>query len=92
MVRGDVRSPCPRVQTLTIGNRQVDGVTDGRPPGLASIHAWCLHLDALLVRGQKQVAQIPESADGPKLQQRRVVPITSQGHPLPLEDCGPGRV
>lgn len=38
------------------------------------------------------MAQIPESANGSKLQEQRVVPITPQGYLFPFEDCGPGWV
>jgi hypothetical protein len=77
------------LRLLTIRYRELDGVTDRCSPCLASIHPWGLYLDALLVGGQEEVAQIPESVDGPELQEQRVVSITSQGYTLPLEDCGP---
>lgn len=84
--------PTPQGPALTIGYREVNGVADGCSPGLAPVHPWGLHLNAPPMRGQQQVAQVPEGADGLEFHDQRVVPITPQGHPLPLEDGGPGRV
>lgn len=74
---------------LTVRHREVDGITDRCSSCLTSVHPWCLHLNALLVGRQKDMAQVPESVNRPELQQQRVVPITSQGYSLPLEDGGP---
>lgn len=75
--------------SLTIGYREMDGITDRGSPCLASIYSWCLHLNALLVGGQEEVTQVPEGVDRPEFQQQRMVSITAQGHPLPLEDRSP---
>lgn len=82
-------SPLSVFRSLTVRHREVDGVTDGRSPCLTSIHPWCLHLNALLVGRQEDMAQIPESANGPELEQKRVVSITAQSYSLALEDCSP---
>lgn len=82
-------STLPVGPALTVRHREVDRITDGCSSCLTSIHPWCLHLDALLVGRQEDMAQVPESANGPELQQQRVVSITSQGYSLSLEDGGP---